>query len=226
MTAQRRATPADILVAWAYDNLQCIETSCAGSSMWERVGYGHDSGRRGSGAQRYAVLGSPDPNAEAVDRAVAALPDAAIDWERHLPSIMGDLAALLPLADAPRERIRTSVLVRSCGILGRPPAWEGRPRPHRTQPARGPAGGAAVVGECHGRDRYSPGAHCPIRWEPAPAEIARRRATYVAWWDGLIRLSEALDGQLRGVTVLPPSAPAAPWASSVAPRRVLRAAAA
>jgi hypothetical protein len=225
VTGLRRALPVERAIIWAYDDLQSTHTSCS-SSLWDRVGYGRDPGRIGSGAQRYAVLGSPDPDAEAIDRAVAALPDQAIDWERHLPSIMGDLAALLPFEDAPRERIRTSVLVRSCGILGRPPVWEGMPRPHRTQPARGPAGGAMVVGECYGRDRYSVGSHCPVRWDPSPVEIARRRATYVAWWDGLIRLAVALDGILRSLIILPPRASAAPWASLEAPRRVLRATAA
>jgi len=43
------------------------------------------------------------------------------------------------------------------------------------------------------------------------SELARRRITYLRWWEALDRLHWQLSMRALGFTVLPPAAPVAPW---------------
>lgn len=68
---------------------------------------------------------------------------------------------------------------------------------------------AMIVGECRGRNLYSAGAYCPLKYEPSPLSIVSSRAEYVAWHNGLTRLAGNLE--LVKFTALPPRASATPW---------------
>lgn len=207
----------EALLVWTYrDELPKRLTSSA-DGIWDRIGglgaaidHGHGSGS----AQRYASIGLPHPDAEAIERAVDRLPNISIDWQKSRPAVMGNLSALLEAHDAILlDTIRPSVLVSHHAVMGTRPPWgEAKtPRPHRIQPRRGPANGAAVVGECRGADSYTMGSHCPLRWSPSVIDIAQMRANYVAWHDALCRLAEMLRGSLSEREPLPPSAPPLPW---------------
>jgi hypothetical protein len=59
---------------------------------------------------------------------------------------------------------------------------------------------------------YPIGAYCPLEWLPKPEAVLRDRAEYAVWRFALEALAHELAGKLESVTVLPPSAPAQPWA--------------
>jgi hypothetical protein len=62
--------------------------------------------------------------------------------------------------------------------------------------ARGARAAAGHVGgrvPCEGRNRYSWGSYCPLRWEPSPIDIALARAEYAAWHRGLATLADTLQ---------------------------------
>jgi hypothetical protein len=115
--------------------------------------------------------------------------------------------------DRPRDvilpgAIRTKALVTMHAIRGSRPDWhDDPPQPHMVQATKGPH--ASVVGECKGRNLYTSGSYCPLRWEPSPLSIVMARAEYAAWHAGLVRLANDLD--MRRHAALPPRAPSTPW---------------
>lgn len=118
-----------------------------------------------------------------------------------------------PVHDRPRDvlmvgGLRTSALVTMHAVKGTRPDWvEESPKPSHMPALKGP--NAMVVGDCRGRNLYSIGAYCPLKWEPSPLSIVSSRAEYVAWHDGLSKLAEML--QLAKFVALPPKASRTPW---------------
>ncbi|MET4289235.1 hypothetical protein ABIA95_000195 [Bradyrhizobium sp. LA8.1] len=94
------------LLSWAYvEELSKRHTSAA-EGIWDRIeDYGNHGGiDKGHGAaQRYSHFGLPDPDAEAVERAVASLGEVEIDWNLSLEPIAGDLAGLVSVNDMSRN---------------------------------------------------------------------------------------------------------------------------
>lgn len=118
-----------------------------------------------------------------------------------------------PVHDRPRDvmmvgGLRTGALVTMHAIKGTRPDWiEESPKPERVPAASGP--NAMIVGDCRGRNLYSIGSYCPLKWEPSPLSIVSSRAEYVAWHDGLTKLAETI--QLAKFNPLPPKASRTPW---------------
>jgi hypothetical protein len=115
--------------------------------------------------------------------------------------------------DRPRDVImvgglRTSALVTMHAVRGTRPDWiEDAPKPSMVQALKGP--NAMIVGECKGRNLYSAGAYCPLKYDPSPLSIVSSRAEYVAWHQGLTELAKTL--QLAKFVALPPKASITPW---------------
>lgn len=118
-----------------------------------------------------------------------------------------------PERDRPRDvlmvgGLRTAALVTMHAIKATRPDWnEEPPRPVPTPAARGP--NAMVFGECKGKNLYSLGAYCPLKWSPSPLSIVSSRAEYVAWHHGLVQLAASL--QLAKFMALPPKTSGTPW---------------
>lgn len=94
------------LLHWAYrDELSKRQTSAA-EGIWDRI---EENAQRGGidpghgAAQRYSHFGLPHPDAERIERAVGALEDTTVDWERNLPSIAGSLVGLVTVNDFGRS---------------------------------------------------------------------------------------------------------------------------
>jgi hypothetical protein len=241
------------LLVWSYvEELSKRQTSAA-EGIWDRIeDYGNHGGiDKGHGAaQRYSHFGLPDPDAEAVEIAVASLGEVEIDWNLSLDVIAGELSGLVsvndmerrpdasrstnvawgergtkalkaffgedgarPAHDRPRDvlmlnTVNLSALVTRHAVKGtRPDYWDEQPVVQRT-PARN-GGGVALIGECKGKNIYSTGSYCPLKWSPSPLSIITSRAEYALWHHGLVALSNMLE--LKKYVVLPPKAPAAPW---------------
>jgi len=212
---------------------------------WQLLGAAVDLGTRGP--QRYDH-GVPHRDALVIEKAVAQLPDAVIDWEAEALSVLDELLALVdprkennaPAATPERLRdtttvgwtarsgrkitlqlgrprqvilvrsLRTSALVTMHGNAGtRPGGHSEMPRPQPVPSDRGP--NHKLVGECKGRNWYSTGSYCPLRWEPCPITIAEARADYLAWWRGLDQLARSLAGQLEKFHPLRPGTSEMPW---------------
>lgn len=129
-----------------------------------------------------------------------------------------------PYQDKPRDvlmvaGIRTDVLVAMHAIKGSRPEWyEEQPKPKRVQAERGV--NAKIIGECRGKDLYTVGSYCPLRYDPSPMSVVHSRADYAAWHRGLVVLSETLV--LDKFKPLPPKAPETPWFDGVEPEQVSR----
>jgi len=118
------------------------------------------------------------------------------------------------LHDRPRDvimvgGIKTNVLVTSHAIKGTRPDWnEEHPSagmvPHPLRESL-----PTIVGNCEGKNRYSLGSYCPLRWTPSPLSVVTSRVDYAVWHQGLCTLAQTL--QLEKFTPLPPKAPAMPW---------------
>src|ERR1700720_1738855 len=98
MMTDKIAIDTEFLIRWAYqDELSKRQTSSA-EGIWDRI---LEDGQRGGidpghgAAQRYSHFGLPDPDAELIERAVGALEDAVIDWERSFETIAAELAGLI-----------------------------------------------------------------------------------------------------------------------------------
>lgn len=121
--------------------------------------------------------------------------------------------------DRPRDvlmvgGLRTNALVTMHAVQGTRPDWiEESPRPSMVPALKG--SNAMIVGECRGRNLYSTGSYCPLKYEPSPLSIISSRAEYVAWHDGLTRLAESL--QLAKFVALPPRASPTPWLDTTGP---------
>lgn len=144
--------------------------------------------------------------------------------DRALKAWWGDRGAA-PIHDRPRDilmvgGLRTSALVTMHAVKGSRPEWmEESPRPLAMPSSRG--AGSEIVGECRGKNLYTLGSYCPLRWDPSPLSIIMSRAEYVAWHYGLGKLSETLE--LEKFIVLPPTAPSTPWLDGrELPRRVFK----
>jgi hypothetical protein len=136
--------------------------------------------------------------------------------ERALNAWWGKKGTQAP-HDRPRDvllvgGLRTGALVTMHAVKESRPDWrEEGPLPYPVAAATG--SNAAVVGECRGKNLYTLGSYCPLRWEPSPLSIVMGRAEYVAWHHGLDQLARTL--QLEKFTVLPPAAPQTPWRDGV-----------
>jgi hypothetical protein len=78
---------------------------------------------------------------------------------------------------------------------------------------------AKIIGICKGKNSYTSGSFCPLRWSPSPVAILLARANYFAWHLALRRLADELD--LAEHVALPPMAPPCPWGGQGEPIRWL-----
>lgn len=235
--AGRKVVEVEKLLHWAYRDELAKRMTSSAEGIWDRIKEFGDKGgiyTGHGGAQRYAQFGLPHPDAEKIEKAVSALENATIDWRSEGRKILGSYLELIEVgiptaggtgwyqADrksvavelgAPKPAIfvktlRTSSLVTMHAKMGTRPDWRSEhPQPCPTPAAKGP--NAAIVGECRGKNAYSFGSHCPVRWSPSPLSIAEARADYLAWWRGLKRLSESL--LLASYEALPPVCAEMPW---------------
>jgi hypothetical protein len=123
--------------------------------------------------------------------------------------------------DRPRDilmvgGIKTGVLVTMHAIKGTRPDWQEddvRPGmvPHSLRESL-----PTVHGNCEGKNRYSAGSYCPLKWSPSPLNVVTSRADYAAWHQGLCTLASTL--QLAKFIALPPKAPATPWIENDEPK--------
>lgn len=254
MRAVKVEMDIEMLLRWAFRDELSKRAISAAEGIWDRIQDnqhhgGIDRSHHGAG-QRYAAIGLPDPDAERIERAVAALDEQIIDWKASMEAIAGDLGGLVSINDlapssAPKrvprtgwgaagdralkgmfgagaERafqdkprdvlmvagIRTDVLVAMHAIRGSRPDWyEEQPQPKRVQAERGV--NAKIIGECRGKDLYTLGSYCPLRYDPSPMTIVHSRADYSAWHRGLVTLSQTL--QLEKFVALTPKASSMPW---------------
>lgn len=115
--------------------------------------------------------------------------------------------------DRPRDvlmvgGLRTASLVTMHAVKGSRPDWvEESPQPRPMPAQRGP--NAMIFGECKGKNLYSLGAHCPLRWSPSPLSVVTSRAEYIAWHAGLTQLAATV--KLAKFTALAPKASQTPW---------------
>jgi hypothetical protein len=173
--------------------------------------------KRDAAAQRYAHFGLPHPDAEAIERAIEELQDTIVDWDQSGSDLMRDMLELWAEHRNARdylfvETYPTAVMVRHAAIVGAAPRWETEaPVLIYVQAERRPHGVPVVIGECRGKNLYTAGSFCPLRWDPSPIAVAQVRARYAAWWDGLSRLASSL--KLAEHTALPPAARPRPWIS-------------
>jgi hypothetical protein len=245
------------LLTWAYvDELPKRKISSA-EGIWDGIA---EYGQRGgidvghSAAQRYPHFGLPHPDAEEIERAVAAL--GIISIEEDFDLVVGDLRALVTVNDfKPRPRIlgggktvpgggyyeegtmppmiaslaanrprdvlvmrsiNVAALVTQHAVMGTRPKWkDGNPLPYQIPARRGPM----IIGECRGRNLYTAGSYCPLRWAPSPVEIVLGRADYHLWRRGLVSLAQTLE--LKEHIALMPKASPAPWLTPEEKMRVL-----
>jgi hypothetical protein len=235
----KRRIDIEKLLQWAYlDELPKLKLSAA-EGIWDQMAqYGSLGGINaeqsrfwGSGAQRYAQFGLPHPDAEKIARAVGALKPASI--EDDFDVIVGELGALVTVNDfRPRRAIRVPGRTTEAAAGVRParrhpgahdqrraacrlsrrdalaPRLDERAAASLQTPAahgRRPK----IVGECRGRNLYTAGSYCPLRWSPSPIEVVLGRADYRAWRAALIALCETLE--LEKHVALAPPASASPW---------------
>jgi hypothetical protein len=220
----KRSINVENLLIWAFNDELIKRFSSSAEGIWDNMGFGPVQTGGRSGGNRYD-FGVPHKDAETIEAAVDELLDCQIDWQAHHTAIMGPFDALFMAHDVLlTETIRPSALVRYHSIMRTRPPWgrDYQPFPARVQPARGPAGSAAIVGECRGADKYKSGSYCPLKWAPSVIELARQRANYVGWYDGLGRLCTELRGRLEDFEATPPECSPEPWNRSEPTVRVLR----
>lgn len=106
--ANRTEIDIETLLLWAFrDELSKRQTS-ATEGLWDHIA---ELGQRGGieidrghgGAQRYAYIGLPDPDAYLIEKAVAGLEDLVIDWPQSFDAIAGDLSGLISVNDMARR---------------------------------------------------------------------------------------------------------------------------
>lgn len=140
----------ETLLLWAFrDELSKRQTSAA-EGLWDNI---QDSGQRGGieidsgggGAQRYAYIGLPDPDALLIEKAVAGLEDLVIDWPKSFDTIAADLSGL----------ISVNSMTGSC--------WQEQPRP--TKGRWGPAGDKAL------KAWFGPAGAKPMRYRDRPRDV-------------------------------------------------------
>ena len=135
-----------------------------------------------------------------------------------------DKDSIAPPAAAPRDvlifkSISMSVLVTHHAVMRTRPDWTSAdPKPFPTPASHGR--GSKIVGECRGKNLYTTGSYCPLRWSPSPIDVVLGRADYHLWRAALVQLSQTL--QLDDHQALPPAASAAPWINPNTPMRIWR----
>jgi hypothetical protein len=200
------------------------------------------------GAQRYPHFGAPDTDAEIIEKAVGALGQASIEdnydlivgelWALVTVNDFRSRKALrsagkateaglydkdaMPPAFAPRDvlifkSINVAALVTTHAVMRTRPHWSSvDPKPFPVPASHGR--GNKIVGECRGKNQYTTGAYCPLRWSPSPIEVVLGRADYHVWHEALVKLSRTLE--LTEHEPLPPAASATPWLAPEPSRRV------
>lgn len=139
-TPVKREIDVELALRWGWrDELSKRQTSAA-EAVWDRI---DDFGRHGGidvdgggGVQRYD-FGVPDPDAETLERAVAALEPVVIDWSQSIDIIAGPLAGLVNINDLRRK-----------------------PQPRAPKAGWGKAGDRAL------RGWFGPGGERPLRDKP------------------------------------------------------------
>ena len=101
-----------------------------------------------------------------------------------------------------------SPLVIGHASAGTRPHWY--PQPIRVLPIRD-GSRVRIIGECKGRDRYTLGSHCPLRWDPPLATVQHARAEYAVWYGAMIHLVVVLGRQLAEHVATYPHASPQPW---------------
>lgn len=158
----------------------------------------------------------PESDAFIVVREVDQLnTNVLVDWSESKATLLDNLWAI-----SPEEQLlafnEVELVVEFAQTKSRPVWNVGQPKPLQVTLANGKA---AVSGRRYGKDRYSDGANCPLRWaQPTVESVAFVRARYAVWQAALSRLALALDGKLKNIVVLPPSSPASPWITAAQPR--------
>src|SRR5262245_45194960 len=89
-------TDIEQLLQWAYRDELVKRMNGSAEAIWAQLDTMRQVGtyERTGVAQRYD-LDAPHPDALAIERAVALLPDQVIDWEKDAEPILGHLMALV-----------------------------------------------------------------------------------------------------------------------------------
>jgi hypothetical protein len=118
-----------------------------------------------------------------------------------------------PARDRPRDMMMVGsffpkTLVTVHAMAASRPDWRDKdPAPHKVMSDNGRD--VRVEGRCEGRNRYSAGSFCPLKYEPSPESVVLARADYVVWLEALHELAATVE--LTRFTLLPPRAAVAPW---------------
>lgn len=211
-------TPIDIekLLQWAYCDQLPKQALSVESAPWAGV---DDYGARGGIAiqesvvpQRYANIGTPHPDALALDYMVRCLEPVQICWPSAIDVLIPDVRACLP-SDDPSIAIMRGFREYPAGLLklyaelkSRPPWDVGQ---ITLQQIKGRNGKPVVCGVTAGR-RYAIGAYSPLRLDPAVAEILGARFQYLVWRQALVKLASE-SWTLRDFSPIMPRAAQAPW---------------
>ncbi len=167
---------------------------------------------------KWLVQSSPSPSNSAipprdaliiVDEVAGLRGSVAVDLRDE--NLLGHLALLAEEIANPQISLSEADLVEAHARAGVSPDW--CRHPPKARPVVGPNGKHKICGgRRHGKDRYSEGAQCPLRWgDPTIEGLARARAEYTVWWRSLDRLAKSLNGKLKDHTVTAPAAIPAPW---------------
>ena len=201
------------LVQWAYRDELPKRGIGTLANRWDNVNdYGERGGVRIDDEPGFpAALGVPHLDAVTIEGAVNGLNDqVGLDWREYRELLLGDVIGIAPLEDQLSGRVFSeSALVATFARMGETPLWRGqRPLPNAVTKK----GVVMLVGHCEGKDRYSRGSHCLVKYQPPVEMVAFRRAEYLVWHDGLVRLAGILRAwTLRDYVALPPKAPKLPW---------------
>lgn len=111
-TRVKRPIDVEMALRWAWRDELSKRSTSAAESIWDRI---EDFGRHGgidvddsrASSQRYAHIGEPDPDAIALEQAVAKLEPVVVDWGQSLAPIAGPLAGLVSINDFKRHQPRT-----------------------------------------------------------------------------------------------------------------------
>ena len=242
------AVDVEQLLSWTFLHELPKRKISSAEGIWDRLSqYGSLGGINpdpGHGAaQRYPHFGLPHPDADRIEKAVAALQPIAVDWDQYGDLLCWDLASLISIndlkppprvpiwttakikpatdkrgvtatPDKPRDMllaytINTEMLVYSHAIKGtRPNGWRANDMHAIPMAAeRGPL--AKIIGICKGKNSYSSGSYCPLRWDPSPVKIVMARANYLAWHMAICQLAVDLD--LEEHIAIQPNASPTPW---------------
>lgn len=139
------------------------------------------------------------------------LPTMAPDRGRATVAGHYDRDGGAPLRDERRRTLliastNRTALVQKHAVFRSRPEWR-----HEDLTVEGVAAGRgfALVGECRGKNLYTEGSYCPLRYTPSPLQIVLDRADYLLWHQALTTLAETLE--LSEHEAIKPAASAAPW---------------